>query len=156
MKINILTSFGEVGRALKRYLVYVIGFGWNECKIIVLGKETAYSREMLQAKLWLIDAWNYDKSPDPEGFRNAYKLAGSIKCLLLFYHVPDGFPEEGPFWCNPGSCKLGRKIREILKSPPPEKRDFEKLMERWPDLGREPEDRHHHYHHHRHTEKRGQ
>ena len=143
MTTNILTTSEHIGMALRRFLKYVMGFREEECNIILMGQSSGLSQEVLGAKLWLIDAWNFFND-DPEGFRTAYKLAGKIKCLLLFYHVPEGFPEEGPFWCNPVKCELDKKIKEVLESPPPRKEDFERLIQIWPELGREP--RHHHHH----------
>ncbi len=127
-----------------RYLVFALGFKKNECNIILFGESSGLSRDIFKAHLWLIDAWNHFRH-DPEGFRTAYKLAGKIKCLLLFYKVPDGFPEEGEFWCNPLSCNLEQKIKEVLEKPPPHKTDFEALIQIWPELGKT--SGHHHHHH---------
>ena len=141
MTTNSLTASKYIGDALTRYLVYVMGFKRNDCNIILFGDSNSLSHEILKADFWLIDAWNFIKN-DPEGFRTAYKLAGTIKCLLLFYNVPEGFPEEGKFWCNPLKCNLREKIKEVLDNPPPVKADFEKLIKMWPELAKEP--KHHH------------
>jgi len=146
MTTNILTTSEHMGMALRRYLVYIMGFREDECNIILMGQSSGLSQEVLGAKFWLIDAWNFFNA-DPEGFRTAHKLAGKIKCLLLFYHVPDGFPEEGPFWCNPITARLSDKINEVLRNPPPSKADFEHLISLWPALANEPK-KHHHSHHH--------
>ena len=141
MSINILTTSKHIGNALLRYLIFVADFKESRCNIILFEDSNILSQELFNADFWLIDAWNFIKN-DPEGFRTAYKLAGTIKCLLLFYNVPEGFPGEGKFWCNPLKCNLQEKIKEVLENPPPEKADFEKLIKVWPELAKEP--KHHH------------
>ncbi len=146
MTINILAGAEEIGRAIKRYLVHVMGFRGQECNILVMGKKVALSREILNAHLWLIDAWNPFKPKDPEGFRTACNQAGKARCVLLFYDVPAGFPDEGSFWCNPLNCKLSKKIEDALRASPPEREEFEELIKLWPALAYEPKDHHHHHH----------
>lgn len=143
--INILAGADEIGRALKRYLMYVMGFSGQECRILVMGKVTSFSQEMLNADIWLIDAWNPFKPANPEGFRTAYKQAGRARCMLFFYDAPANFPKEGPFWCNPLESKLSRKIEDALASSPPEKEEFDKLRVLWPALAYAPKNLHHHH-----------
>jgi len=141
MTANLLSISKDISASLTRYLVFIVGLNQHDCNIILFGDSNSLSNEILKADFWLIDAWNFTKN-DPEGFRTAYKLAGTIKCLLLFYNVPEGFPGEGKFWCNPLKCNLQEKIKEVLENPPPEKADFEKLIKVWPELAKEP--KHHH------------
>jgi len=143
MKIIILVNNKFVAKALKRYLYFVFNFSMQDSFVLTFSNTRGLSRKILQSKLWLIDGWNSPYNWDPEGFRTAYKLAGTIKCLLLFYNVPEGFPEEGKFWCNPLKCNLQEKIKEVLENPPPEKADFKKLIKMWPELAKEPKHHHH-------------
>lgn len=147
MKVNILVGLQELYNAIMRYMVYVMEVGQLGCQIMLFGQISGLSRENLNADLWIIEAWNPVESDNPEGFRAAYKLAGTAKCLLLFLKVPEGFPEEGPFWCNPVTSRLSDKIKEVLNAPPPAKADFELLITLWPALALEPVN-HHHSHRH--------
>lgn len=144
MRVNILVGAEEVGNALRRYMVYVMGFGKEDCSILLFGQSSGLSRESLNAELWIIEAWHPSESGNPEGFRTAYKLANTVKCLLLFLTLPEGFPKEGLFWCNP-LTRLSDKIKDILSASQPRKVDFDRLIDLWPALAREP-NKHHHSH----------
>jgi hypothetical protein len=145
MKANLLAGIQELNSALRRYMVYVMGFKWEDCQVMLFGAGSGLSRESLEADFWLIEAWHPFEPDNPEGFRTAYKLAGKMKCLLLFLKVPEGFPEEGPFWCSLVTTKLSDKINEVLDKPSPSKADFDNLIAIWPALALEPSE-HHHYH----------
>lgn len=146
MKVNLLNGIEVLGRVLRRYMIYVMGFRKEDCQIMLFGQSSGLSRESLEAGLWIIDAWHPFEPSNPEGFRTAYKLAGNIKCLLLFLKVPEGFPENGLFWCNPVTVRLSDKIREVLSAPPPTKADFDRLIAFWPALAQEPSKHRHHSH----------
>lgn len=143
MKANILTGSEKTSRALKRYMVYVMGFKERNCQIMLFGQASGLSPDNLKAELWMIETWHPFEPDNPEGFRTAYKLAGRSKFLLLFYDVPEGFPEDGFFWCNPITCDLNEKITEAIDNPPPTKAEFDQLIKLWPALAHEPKDHHH-------------
>lgn len=144
MRINILTGTKELAYALRRFLAYVFKIEPQKINILLLGKAFFLSQEMINADFWLIEAFNPKEPNNPEGFRAAKALAGEIKCLLFFLFVPEGFPEEGSFWCNPLNVYLKDKINKVIRSAPPSKNDFDKLVTLWPELIYEPEDHHHH------------
>ncbi len=143
MKTNILIGSQELSRALRRYLVYVKGHKSGNFNILMLTDNIALSHDILKANFWIIEAWQPFENRNPAGFRTAYKLAGRSKFLLFFYDIPDGFPEDGSFWCNPIICNLSNKISDVIGNPPPTKADFERLIELWPALGHYPKTHHH-------------
>ena len=143
MKINILAGSIKLGRALRRYLVHVLGLKGYDCSILMLTDNIALSQDILKTDLWIIEAWHPFEPDNPVGFRTAYKLAGSIKSLLFFYDVPVGFPEDGFFWCNPLTCEFKIKIKEVAESELVTKADFEQLIELWPALAYDSTAHHH-------------
>jgi hypothetical protein len=147
MTTNILTGSKYIADALKRYMVYVMSCKESECRMLFFGESSGLSAEDFMADLWLIEAWHPFEPDNPEGFRTAYKLAGKARCLLLFLQMPEGFHEEGPFWCNPVSTRLSDKINEVLQNPPPSRADFDHLISLWPALAQEPKKQHHSHHH---------
>jgi hypothetical protein len=140
MKVNILVGTEELAQAFKRLLKYV--FNIDKVNIFFLGQTKALSYEVLEADFWIIEAFHPFEPNNPEGFRTAYKLAGKSKFLLLLLNVPQNFPNEGKFWCNIFTSNICAKIREVLDTLPPTKKDFDALTKIWPQLLYEPK-RHH-------------
>ena len=141
MKINILTTNIEMANAFERYLKYV--FSFNKVNKLLLGKAINISNKILEADFWIIEAFKHEHFFNPEGFRTAYALAGKIRCLLLFLYTPENFPETGSFWCKFLDENFKEKIEKAMKNPLPEKKDFDKLIELWPDLLYKPKLSHH-------------
>ena len=143
MQVNILIGTKELGQAFKRFLRYI--FDIDKVKILLLGQTIILSQEMLQADLWLIEAFHPFEPNNPEGFRTAYKLAGKTKILLLFLSTPEGFPKEGQFWCNLLDHNLVERIKKATNGSIPKKEDFEYLIQLWPTLINDPKSHHQHH-----------
>ena len=141
MKINILVSNKTLGDALGRFFEYVFGL---KNYYILLSKDFEFlNSDILSADFWIIEAFKHEHFFDPEGFRTAYALAGKIRCFLLFLYTPENFSETGSFWCKFLDENFKEKIAKAMKNPPPEKKDFDKLIKLWPDLLYKPKLSHH-------------
>ncbi len=140
--INIITSCEETGKQWKCLLENVLGFRTVLYDPYHAGQA---SQNMLDASLWIMEVWNSDVS-DPVGFRNALSLAGSNRILLVFNKIPEkNFPEEGNFWITYSFTEsIKDKIDFMLSQKPIKKAQFERLLEKYPDLGKKPEKSHHH------------
>jgi len=146
VRVNILVGSEELASALRRILKYVFGVPEENLNVLFLGNPLVLSRELLEADLWIVEAFHPLEPNNPEGFRTAYKLASTASFLLLFTlpYLKD-FPSEGPFWWTLSShTNLARKIEDAL-SHIPKREDFEALIKKWPELIRDPT-KHHHGH----------
>ncbi len=142
-RIVVITGSRKLNGALGRYLKYVMGY--MDILYGELGNPESIRREMFDANLWIIEAFNPEDPQNPEGFRTAKKIDGNVRFLLLFTgFVPEYFPKEGEFWVVlPFKKTLSTKIEEIIQNPPPNIKDFEEIEGVWPLLKAEP--RHHHH-----------
>ena len=125
------------GVSLKRFVSFLFDPGSVFINLLFFGKCRIYDYHILNADLWIIEAFNKD-GLNPEGFRTACKLAGLARILLLFHETPSNFPPEGDFWCNPLNCKFDDKIMTLFNIPIPVISDFEILIKQWQDLAYEP------------------
>ena len=144
MKINLLTGDMELANSLRRYLRHVMGVEPGGIRALIFGKEPILSREILNTDFWIAEAWNLSEPENPEGFRTLRAMAGKAKCLVIFLFTPEGFPQEGPFWCRLPCLGLKEKIRRAMESPPPTQQDYQTLIDLWPDLAYDPGKHGHH------------
>jgi len=145
MEISFLVESEELEISLERYLKFVCEIN-EKFYYGRFGDPTSILRnkEMLDADLWIIEAFNPDDVTNPEGFRTAKKFAEKKKVLLFFISVPQNFPEEGSFWMKlPSKILISEKVNKVLSNPLPKLRDFENLESLWPILKNRP------FHHHR-------
>ena len=140
--INIVTCSDETNNLWRCLLENVLGltarcYKARDFKIL--------SKEMLDASLWIVEVWDTTLS-DPVGFRTAYELAGKFRFLLIFNYKPEkDFPDEGPFWITysfTGSLK--KKIDTFVSQPLLQKKEYETMAKRYPQLISRPVAHHHH------------
>ncbi len=141
-KVNILTGSKELGEAFARYLKYVMDIGYREIRLILFNRISGLSKDILDANLWIIEAFNPSEPDNPEGFRTALKLAGKKRFLIYFLSVPNDFPEDGPFWCVMPCSRLKAKIEQVLSGSLPTQDDMRKIIDLWPKLVYNPNTHH--------------
>lgn len=136
--INVLIGSDDLGRALDRYLKAAISP--VQISILHMGRPLFLSQDILNADLWIAQAFNPNQPENPEGFRTALKLAGSKRFLILFSAFsPITFPKEGFFWTTYNSSKpLFLKIQEVINAAVPTYEDYQALIKIWPDLAYDP------------------
>ncbi len=144
MKVNILTGNMELANSLIRHLRYVMGIEEDRIHRLIFGKEHILSKEILDADFWIAEAWNPLEPENPEGFRTLMKLSGRAKCLILFLFMPSGFPPDGSFWCKIPCNGFKQKIKKAMESAPPDQKDYQALVEMWPELAYDPTKHAHH------------
>lgn len=111
-----------------------LAVGTKDIRWININGFFVLSNDVLKADLWIIEAFSQPQRPS--GFLAAYKLAGQIKCLLLFSFVPPIFPKKH-FWCDILTDRLVDRIREGIHKPKAQKVEFDQLIKAWPLLGYE-------------------
>ena len=145
MKVVILAGTREMVNSLRRYLDYSLSI-----KGLIYGKYLGdagnISHELLQSDLWICEAFNPEDVENPEGWRTAKILPEKTKRLVFFLPpLPLDFPSEGVFWLTlPYHLPiLKKKILEVLNSPFPLQKEFDKMEKVWPLLKRKPGGHHH-------------
>lgn len=139
MLINILSDLSMI-ETIKKCAILAVGeVRFNH---IELENVSSISNDILKADMWIIEAFSDDEHP--YGFQAAYNLVGTIKCILLFTHMVNDFPHDGPFWCNLITGDLTKKIREVANNDIlPFREQFDELIKIWPQLGHKNYDHHH-------------
>jgi len=145
MKVCLLVGSKDLGKALGRYLKFVIG---ENCQITIRyhGDPLAISRELLYSDLWICEAIKPDEPENPEGWRTAKILPESTKRLIFFLPpLPQNFPLEGRFWITfPFHLPiLKKKIENIMNSSSFGEQEFEEIEAKWPFLKKKLKGHHH-------------
>jgi hypothetical protein len=131
-RINIITNKPETGKALARYLKFVL-----EIDDIVLGdlKDPYKQKEaFLKAStsdFLLVDGFINEK---PRGFQFAKTM--KMNALILFYYGEMRIEAEGPFWLvlPNGIERLASKLKELISKSTASIKVFEKLENQFPVL----------------------
>lgn len=139
MKIFILTG----NKKLSEALAYFVGNCFND-----INPEFSYGyfgdvdsinpEEWRDSELLITEAINPKSLNNPEGWRTAKK--SNKKALVIFYlHNKDFNPEE--YFVVTRIEQLHSKLENVIKMPPAEQKDYNRLEEEYPFLKRTP--RHH-------------
>lgn len=131
-KVIILSSCQETAQALSNYFRYLIDIENTTLKSLNDHYNLKEIFDLAEgSEIIVIEAF---ANQEPKGFQMVKSL--EKKALLLFYYGEIDIEEEGPFWIvlPQRLNRLGDKIREMIEQPEPDRVEYERLEERFPEL----------------------